>query len=75
VNILPAVAGFSLGVLSDTFMTSYCLTINYNQDKVCQQEYLSALSKEDFLLLMAQEWMINPDNGDELTLEILEPVS
>jgi len=56
-------------------MINYCLTINYDQNKVCQLEYLSSLSKEDFLFLMAQEWMINPNNGDELTLEVLEPVS
>lgn len=73
--ILPADAGFSLGVLSYIHMYNYSLTINYSEDKVCQQEYVSSLSKEDFLALMAEEWMINPDNGDELTLEVLEPVS
>ena len=56
-------------------MKSYCLTINYDQGKVCQQTYETSLSKKDFLALMAAEWMINPDNGDELTLEMLNPVS
>ena len=51
----------------------YTLTINKNND-VFQHEFVSSLDEKSFLSLMAEEWMIDEDNGDALTIEVKEPV-
>lgn len=55
-------------------MTEFTLTINKGTN-VCQHEYHSTLRPDDFYALMMSEWMINPDNDDQLTLDHKTPVA
>lgn len=51
-------------------------TVTFNKDsRVCQHVYHSQLSADDFVNLMKAEWMIDSDSDDDITIEVLEPVS
>lgn len=74
-NHLPSDEGFSLGVLSYIPMSSeYTVTFNKGTN-VVQHVYHSTLDEYEFTKLMIQEWMIDSDNEDLITVESLDPVA
>lgn len=51
-------------------MYNYEVTFNYGS-KVCQHNFMSELDQADFLMLMSEEWMIDPNDGDAITITLL----